>query len=121
MEFGVKDKKEEVKKQAKLGSEETVEFEEEGEVEAQATFGTKEREKGQTLEETKKKSRNTKLMEEEKKEFGVDDRRDIQLQDKEKESDKAKLDKMGEKLTSFTENKDLSSFSENDSSNQDFF
>ena len=51
-----------------------------------------------------------KLGKKKKKEFGIDSRRDISTDDKEKQSDKAKLDKMGEKLTSYTDNKDLLDF-----------
>ena len=41
-----------------------------------------------------------------KKKFGVDTRRDISIKNKSSEDqDKAKLDKMGEKLTSYTDNR----------------
>lgn len=47
-----------------------------------------------------------------KKKFGVDTRRNISIKDKSSEDqDKAKLDKMGEKLTSYTDNKSLADFS----------
>lgn len=47
-----------------------------------------------------------------KKKFGVDTRRDISIKDKSSDDqDKAKLDKMGEKLTSYTDNKSLGEFS----------